>query len=227
MTPRNSSPESAVAVAEHTDTSEQPLPPHRIRFPRALGAGAGLLAAGLCLALVGGTVWALLRPTYTVQLRDGVAVVDQAASSANVEFAAVGWLAVITGVLGVVLAGLALRQERKGETAGGVWELLWLILVAAATSFTVYACGEVVVGTLHPVADHAAGADSEPFTVAPRVTPGVTLLVGPFVAAVLYWFCGFVAAGLASGGAAPRAGDDAAPRTGDDAGSGPRDATSN
>ena len=36
------------------------------RYPRAFGAGAGLLAAGLLLGLVGGVVWGFLRPTYTV-----------------------------------------------------------------------------------------------------------------------------------------------------------------
>lgn len=211
MTPRNSSTESATAAAtaQRADAPAHSLPPHQPRFPRELGAGAGLLAAGLCLALLGGAVWALLRPTYTVQLRDGVAVVDQTASGANVEFAAVGWLAVITGVLGAVLAGLALRQDRRGETAGDIWALLWLILVAAATSFTVYAFGEVVVGALHPVADHAAAADSEPFAVAPRVSPGATLLVGPFVAGALYWFSALVAASLAGDGAAPGPQDEA------------------
>lgn len=162
-------------------------PPRRPRIPREIGEGAGLLAAGLVMALAGGVVWALVRPTYTVRLQDGAAVVDQAASGNNVEFAALGWFAVITAVIGAVLAAIALRQERVGSSRGGLAQLWWLVLAAAASALTAYACGDIVVHMLHPIPGHGATGESEPFSLAPTVAPGVVLLVAPFVASALYW----------------------------------------
>lgn len=165
-------------------------PPHRPRIPREIGEGAGLLAAALLMGLAGGVVWALVRPAYTVRLQDGAAVVDQAASGGNVEFAALGWFAVITAVIGVLLAAIALRQERVGSTRGGLAQLWWLLLAAAAAALTAYACGDIVARMLHPIPgheEHGAAGESGPFTVAPSVAPGVVLLVAPFTASSLYW----------------------------------------
>lgn len=175
---------------QHADASAAPArvePPRRPRIPREVGEGAGLLAAGLLMALGGGIAWALVRPTYTVRLQEGAAVVDQAASGNNVEFAALGWFAVITAAIGAVLTAIALRQERVGSTRGGLAQLWWLLLAAAASAMTAYACGDIAVRMLHPIPGHGTRADTGPFTLAPAVAPGVVLLVAPFVASSLYW----------------------------------------
>lgn len=145
------------------------------------------MAIGLLLGLVGGVCWALIRPTYAVRFEDGKAIVDQASGASGVEFAAFGWLTVISAVVGVVLALVALRQAQKGETSGGLAQLLWLIVVAGAAALTVYAMGEVVAHALHPIPSHDHGGESAPFTVAPSVAPSVAPLVAPFFAALVFW----------------------------------------
>lgn len=161
------------------------------RYPRAFGAGAGLLAVGLILGLIGGVAWGFVRPTYTVSFQDGAAVVDPAASAPSADFAAIGWLAIITAALGVILAAVALLQTRKGEVAGGFSELVWLILVAGATSLTTFAVGEMTVRALYPVPSHSETPTTEPFALAPSVEPHVALLVAPLVAAAMFWMANF------------------------------------
>lgn len=183
------------------------------------------MAIGLLLGLVGGVCWALIRPTYTVRFEDGKAIVDQASGASGVEFAAFGWLTVISAVVGVALALVALRQAQKGETSGGLAQLLWLIVAAGAAALTVYAMGEVVAHALHPIPSHHDGGEGAPFTVAPSIAPSVAPLVAPFVAALVFWVSASVADAneQAAGEAAEAAGpettgaDTTQPNTADEA----------
>lgn len=148
-----------------------------------LGTHAGLLAAGLALGLLGGVVWGMTRPTYTVVMSDGAVVVDPAASATNVEIATIGWMTIISSVIGVALAIIALRQVRSGHSTGGIGAMLWLIVVAAASALTVTATGDMVAHLLHPVPETPDG----PFELAPMVNPPTVLAVAPFFAAGVYW----------------------------------------
>lgn len=189
------------AAANATPVAPNAAPPQRTpRIATGVGAAAGLLAVGLILGLVGGVAWALLRPTYTVSFEDGAAVIQDAAAAGSVEFAAVGWLSIITGAIGIGLACIARRQVRNQETGGGIGTMLWLIVAAAASSFTVFAAGEMTVRALHPVPSHgeaadqaAAAAASAAFDIAPSVDPHVAWLVGPFAAAFTFWLASSLA----------------------------------
>lgn len=158
------------------------------RSPRAIGAGAGLLAFGILLGLIAGVVWGFIRPTYVVEISDGNADIDFSASDANVEFAAVGWLALLCAVIGVILALAAWRQSHKGQLGGGILTLLWLVAVASVSAFTVIATGQLTAQQLYGLPpEHADQQLTGTFTVAPMVQLSVVWLVAPFFAALLFW----------------------------------------
>ena len=173
------------------DTSS---PTPTTRSPKAIGVGAGLLAFGLVVGLVAGVIWGFIHPTYVIEISDGTAVIDTEASDESAEFTAIGWLTVLSAVVGAVLALAAWFQTERSRRAGGtggIGTLIWLIVVAAASAFTIVATGQVVAQALHDLPpDHAA---SGTFTVAPAVNPHVAWLVAPFVSALLYWMLTFLA----------------------------------
>ena len=152
--------------------------PVRRRLPRAIGAGAGLLAAALLLGIAGGAVWGFARPAFVIEVVDGVAIVDQDASSPNAAFAGVGWFCLAAAVIGAVLAAVAWAQARRGKARGGPLYLLWLAVCGVAATFAALATGDVAAGLLHR---------SDPSRVAPPVTEPVVWLVAPFIAAFTFW----------------------------------------
>lgn len=114
----------------------------------------------------------------------GVAV-DQIASPANVEFAALGWFSLLNAVIGAVLAVVALRQASTGAGRRGVGALVWLLVCGAAAAFAVYTTGNLVISLQQQ--GFAELADGESLQVVPPVSLGVAWLVGPFTAALSYW----------------------------------------
>lgn len=166
------------------DTSS---PTPTTRSPKAIGVGAGLLAFGLVLGLLAGVLWGFLHPTYVIEITDGTAVIDAEASDESAEFTAIGWLTILSAVVGAALALVAWFKTG----GGGIGTLIWVMAVAAAAAFTIVATGQVVAQALHDVPpDHAT---SGTFTVAPAVNPHVAWLVAPFVSALLYWMLNFFA----------------------------------
>ena len=159
----------------------------------ALGAGAGLLALGCVLGILGGGVWAVLRPAYVGEVEgDGVRV-DQALSPVNVEFAGYGAFALLTTLAGVLVAAVAAGAARRGKVAGGVGWLLWAGAVSAVAAVALYVFGDWFVGVLHPVPDPETLADGDPLTMVPPVRPGAAWAAGPFAAVLLYWAVNLVA----------------------------------
>ena len=150
-----------------------------------LGAGAGLVACALGLGIIGGLGWAWLRPAYVGTAAHGGVAVDQIASPANVEFAALGWFSLLNAVIGAVLAVVALRQSSRGERRGGVGTLVWLIVCAAAAAFALYTTGNLVISLQQQ--GFAELADGQSLQVVPPVSLGVAWCVGPFTAALSYW----------------------------------------
>lgn len=174
-------PQPAADAAPHP--IQAPTPARR-RFHKGIGAGAGLLAAALLLGIAGGAAWGALRPTFVVEVIDGVPIVDQDASSPNAAFAGVGWFTLLAALLGVVLAVIAWGQTRAGRARGGPLYLLWLAICAAAATFAALVTGETIAGMLHR---------ADPSRVAPPVTESVVWLVAPFIAAFAFWMCSAVA----------------------------------
>ncbi|OFP35980.1 hypothetical protein [Corynebacterium sp. HMSC071B10] len=164
----------------------QPASRRRARalFAR-IGAGAGLVACALGLGIIAGLGWAWLRPAYVGTAAHGGVAVDQIASPANVEFAALGWFSLLTAVIGAVLAAVALRQSSCGEGRGGVGTLVWLLVCGEAAAFAVYTTGNLVISLQQQ--GFAELADGESLQVVPPVSLGVAWLVGPFTAALSYW----------------------------------------
>lgn len=157
-----------------------------------IGTGAGLVVCALVMGIIGGLGWGWLRPAYVGTIAHGGLAVDQAASPANVEFAALGWFSIITSLIGAVLAAVAVRQSARGRSSGGVGALVWLVLCVIASVCTVDVIGNALVGALQPN-DLKNLADGETLAVVPPVRLGVAWLVGPFVAALSYWTANLLA----------------------------------
>lgn len=157
------------------------------------GACAGLLACALAAGILGGVAWGALRPAYVVETIDDGVAVDPLASPPNVEFAALGWFALLTTLAGVCVALIAWRQANSGAVRGGAAWLWWVIACAACAAGALYVFGDWAALIFNDVPNHGAGADGsgfEPgqtFSLAPPVRPGVAWTAGPFAAALLYW----------------------------------------
>ena len=159
----------------------------------ALGAGAGLLALGCVLGILGGAVWALVRPAYVGQVEDSAVQVDQALSPANVEFAGYGSFALLTALAGGIVAAVAVRATREGKTAGGVAWLLWAGVVSAVAAFALYVFGNWFVALAHPLPDPEALSNGDSVTLVPPVRPGAAWAAGPFAAVLVCWITNLLA----------------------------------
>lgn len=158
-----------------------------------LSPGAGLLALGCVLGIVGGGAWAWLRPAYVGEVDGATVRVDQGASPLNVEFAGFGSFALLTALAGVILASVAWGAARRGKVRGAVWWLLWTGLVAAIAALALYVFGDWFVSLLHPVPELEALSDGESLTMVPPVQPGVAWVSAPFTAVLVYWAANFLA----------------------------------
>lgn len=159
----------------------------------SLSAGAGLLALGCVLGIVGGGAWATLRPAYVGEVEGDGLRVDQAASPVNVEFAGFGTFALISALIGLALAVAALGAARRGKVGGGAGWLLWAGAVSAVAALSVYVFGDWFVGLLHPVPEADALSDGASVSMVPPVNPGAAWAVGPFSAVFVYWSADLVA----------------------------------
>lgn len=159
----------------------------------ALGAGAGLLALGCVLGILGGAVWALVRPAYVGQVAGSGVQVDQALSPANVEFAGYGSFALLTVLTGVVVAAAAVRATRSGKTAGGIAWLLWAGVVSAIAAFALYVFGDWFVSCAHPLPEPEALSNGDSVTLIPPVRPGAAWAAGPFAAVLVCWSANLLA----------------------------------
>ena len=93
-----------------------------------IGSGAGLLALALLLGIGAGFAWGALRPAYVGEVSDGGAVIDQAASPANVQFTGFAWFVILAALLGLVLGWFSWDANR------------------AVTGNTVRVCGQMILG---------------------------------------------------------------------------------
>ena len=154
-----------------------------------VGAGAGLVALALAFGVLGGVWWGASRPAYLAEVADGGVRIDSAASPVNTEFAAFGWFAVITGLIGTLLAAAAWRVTRRRGIGGAGW-LWWLIVCAAAAALTVFVFGNWSALMFHQVPSHEELellSDGSRFHLIPPINPGAGWLAGPFTAALGYW----------------------------------------
>lgn len=159
----------------------------------ALGAGAGLLALGCVLGILGGAVWALVRPAYVGQVEGSGVQVDQVLSPANVEFAGYGSFALLAALAGVIVAAVAVRATRTGKTAGGVAWLLWAGVISAIAAFALYVFGNWFVAIAHPLPDPEALSNGDRVTLIPPVRPGAAWAAGPFATVLVCWSANLLA----------------------------------
>ena len=153
----------------------------------ALSAGAGLLALGCVLGILGGGVWALVRPAYVGEFEDGGVRVDQAHSPVNAEFAGFGSFALLTTLAGVVVAAAALVAAKRGKVRGSVAWLLWAGIVSAVAAVALFVFGDWFVGLAHPIPSPEELTDGDTLTMVPPVRPGAAWAAGPFAAVLVYW----------------------------------------
>ncbi|GAB2503983.1 hypothetical protein CATRI_08505 [Corynebacterium atrinae] len=150
--------------------------------PRALGSGAGVLAASLLAFSAVGAVWGLLRPAYHGTLTaDGNLLLD---TSFNVEFISYITFVAATGLLATIIAlsSFILVPESRGP--GMVW---WLVVVAGVSAMAFLAVGQVTSSLHFPAPDVDALAEGSAVAIVPSLTPGVGLIAAPFMAALAYW----------------------------------------
>lgn len=159
----------------------------------ALSAGAGLLALGCVLGILGGGAWALVRPAYIGVVEGGGLRVDQAESPANAEFAGFGSFALLTTLAGVAVAAVALFAAQRGKVRGSVSWLIWAGIVSAVAAVALYIFGGWFVGLMHPLPSPEALSDGDTLTMVPPVRPGVAWAAGPFAAVLVYWTANLLA----------------------------------
>ncbi|MBC3177980.1 hypothetical protein [Corynebacterium lujinxingii] len=158
-----------------------------------IGSGAGLLALALLLGIGAGFAWGALRPAYVGEVSDGGAVIDQAASPANVQFTGFAWFVILAALLGLVVGIVAWRAVGRKRFRGGVWWMVWAMVVAALGSIAVYLFGNWFALRLTPVPDHDALSDGAQFSLVPPIAPGAAWAVAPLVAGLVYWFANLAA----------------------------------
>lgn len=180
---------SATKLSSVSTVAAEVTPRRRTR----LGAGAGLLACALIIGILGGLGWGSARPAYVGEAGPDGVVVDQAASPANVEFAALGWFALITSLAGVLIALVAWRHTSRGTVRGGAGWLWWVIACAGAAAVCVYVFGDWFALFLNGVPSHEEMVDGATFTVVPPLNPRVAWLSGPFAATLVYWVANLLA----------------------------------
>ena len=159
----------------------------------ALSARAGLLALGCGLGILGGGVWALVRPAYVGVVEGGGLRVDQAQSPVNAEFAGFGSFALLTTLAGVVVAAGALIDAKRGKVRGSVAWLLWAGVVSAIAAVALYIFGGWFVGLVHPLPSPDALSGGDTLTMVPPVRPGAAWAAGPFAAVLVYWTANLLA----------------------------------
>ncbi|WIM66937.1 hypothetical protein QP027_07290 [Corynebacterium breve] len=154
-----------------------------------VGSGAGVLMWGLLLGVVVGAIWGALRPTYIGNMKDGMLLVDEAASPVNVEFSSFISFAILTGLAGAIIAIIAFLIVGG---ISGVGMLLWSGVVAFFAAVSFYVVGEWTANALHPMPEHSSG-NLEGVKLVPALAPGVGWLAGPFMATLAYWTMALVA----------------------------------
>lgn len=158
-----------------------------------IGSGAGLLALALLLGIGAGFAWGALRPAYVGEVSDGGAVIDQAESPANVQFTGFAWFVILAALLGLVIGVVAWRTVGRKRSRGGVWWMVWAIVVAALGAIAVYLFGNWFALRLTPVPDHDALSDGTQFSLVPPIAPGAAWAVAPLVAGLVYWLANLAA----------------------------------
>lgn len=158
-----------------------------------IGFGAGLLALALLLGIGAGFAWGALRPAYVGEVSDGGAVIDQAASPANVQFTGFAWFVILAALLGLVVGVVAWRAVGRKRSRGGVWWMVWAMVVAALGAIAVYLFGNWFALRLTPVPDHDALSDGAQFSLVPPIAPGAAWAAAPLVAGLVYWFANLAA----------------------------------
>ncbi|ALC06287.1 hypothetical protein CDES_09495 [Corynebacterium deserti GIMN1.010] len=158
-----------------------------LKINRSLGVYAGVFALTTALFSIGGIIWGLLRPTYTAYVED--AETASIAVESNTAFVGYAWFVIATAVLA---AGIALTVFLRSPRTRGIFMLLWLGIVSAVGSVAFLVFGSYASDLLHGVPSDYAEAVGESFSVAPPITPGVALAVGPFLAVCMYWCATFV-----------------------------------
>ncbi|WP_342320007.1 hypothetical protein [Corynebacterium mayonis] len=171
-----------------TTAHSQPQPPTRAARTSGVGRAAGLLVVALGLGSLVGAVWGVLRPGYDVVVEDGQLVVNLAASPVNVEFDSYGWFAVLTSLLGVLLALIAFAFNNGRATA---FVLLWVVVTSFAGAFAIYTFGMWSTGFVSDKPGHEGLVDGSRLRIVPALQPGVVWLVGPYMSVVTYWLLAF------------------------------------
>lgn len=158
-----------------------------------IGSGAGLLALALLLGIGGGFAWGALRPAYVGEVSDGGAVIDQAASPANVQFTGFAWFVILTALLGLIIGVAAWRVAGRGRSRGGVGWMVWAMVSAALGAVAVHLFGDWFALRLAPVPDHDALVQGSEFSLVPPIEPGAAWAAASLVAGLVYWVANLVA----------------------------------
>lgn len=172
----------------YTDDTAQPATQRTVRWTRrSTGVYAGVFALTLTVFAAAGAVWGLLRPTYTAYVED--AETASVAAAPNVEFTAFIWFAIITGVIGAVLALIVFL---RAESARGLGMLSWIGVVALLGAGIFIVFGNISAQLIHARPTEYTDMVGETFQVVPSMTPGSALFAAPFLAVLMYWCATFV-----------------------------------
>ena len=139
-----------------------------------------VLAGALIVNLLAGLAWAFIaRPTRFLVVDNGLGQSLDGESSN--EFAAIGWFALISAVIGLAVAitGWSSRKQR------GIGLMSWIVAICALGSLTMAAIGELIVRLRYPIIDDPKIGTVVSF--APKIFDGslpVVLTIEPLVAAL-------------------------------------------
>lgn len=157
------------------------------RVSRAVGSYGELLVVTLPVFVFSGLAWGSWRPALTGTIAEGggIEITDPVMLNGNAEFATFGVMVLAFLVLGAMVATYAARRCRS---VVGVWLMLWGCGCTAVGSLAFYLAGTKLALWRVGFPDVDALHVGSVITYVPEVSPGVSLLVAPFVFSLTLWW---------------------------------------
>ena len=150
----------------------------RIKFPRTVGFGAGLLALVLVVYSIVGILWGLWRPTMAATAVEGGGFAID--SSTNAQFQGFGSFVIATALMaGLISFGVfKFAKQRRG-----LGTLMYLGILAVLGAYVFWLVGGFIAPTV-PDIESEVGSQ---IAWAPTFMPGLGLTAAPFISLLVYW----------------------------------------